>query len=94
MIMMVWSPISAWAENERPSFNQSRYKEDYRFLKTPTKRTDLFDPIKSLLKLLDSLEELFEMVWSKSIILVPPGSMLIMILDGRIELVRLSSGVT
>ena len=46
MIVMVWFPISAWAENERPSFNQSRYKEDYRFLKNPTKRTDFFDPIK------------------------------------------------
>ena len=46
MIMMAWSPLSASAENERPSFNQSRYKEDYRFLKTPTKRADFFDPIK------------------------------------------------
>ena len=46
MVMMVWSPIFSWAENERPSFNQSRYKEDYSFLKTPTKRTDFFDPIK------------------------------------------------
>ena len=46
MIMMVWAQISAWAENERPFFKQSRYKEDYRFLKNPAKRTDFFDSIK------------------------------------------------
>ena len=45
MIMMVWSPISAWAENERPTFNQSRYKEDYRFLKPPSEGMERFEAV-------------------------------------------------
>lgn len=43
--------ITAYADagegnSERPAFNQSRYKEDYSFLKDPKKRTDWFDPVK------------------------------------------------
>lgn len=46
VLIMFWLSHSAWADNERPSFDQSRYKEDYRFLKDPEKRTDYFDSLK------------------------------------------------
>jgi len=46
MLMMVWPRFSAWADDERPPFNSSRYKENYRFLQNPNQRTDFFDPIK------------------------------------------------
>lgn len=43
---MICPSFSAWADNERPPFNSSRYKEDYSFLKNPGNRTDFFDPVK------------------------------------------------
>ncbi|MBL4664484.1 MAG: alginate export family protein [Nitrospinaceae bacterium] len=46
MLIMFWLPFSVWADNERPSFNSSRYKEDYIFLKNPSHRTNFFDPVK------------------------------------------------
>jgi len=36
----------AHADASRPAFNASRYLEDYSFLKDPSKRTDLWDPLK------------------------------------------------
>ena len=35
IFIMIWLtfPSFSWADNKRPDFNQSRYKEDYRFLK-------------------------------------------------------------
>ena len=48
LLVQIWVGFSssAWAENERPSFNQSRYKEDFQFLRDPSKRTEFFDPLK------------------------------------------------
>lgn len=46
ILLLLYPPFSAWADNERPAFNSSRYKEDYQFLKNPAKRTDFFDPLK------------------------------------------------
>ena len=46
MLMMLWPLSAAWADNERPAFNQSRYKENYRFLQNPRQRTEFFDPLK------------------------------------------------
>ena len=48
ILIMIWPTFSSfsWADNERPDFNQSRYKEDYRFLKNLEKRTDYFDSLK------------------------------------------------
>ena len=46
LFMLVLPQISSGAEKERPAFNQSRYKEDFQFLKNPEKRTDFFDPLK------------------------------------------------
>lgn len=45
-LIMTGSPFLAGADERRPSFNQSRYKEDYRFLKNPEKRTGYFDSLK------------------------------------------------
>ena len=90
---LVLEPFSA-SQSPSSSLPLDSESSNSSSLKIYSESSDLFDPIKSLFKLLDSWEELFEMEWSKSIILVPPGSMLIMILYGRIELVRLSYGVT
>ncbi len=41
IFIMIWPTFSSfsWADNKRPDFNQSRYKEDYRFLKNLEKKT-------------------------------------------------------
>jgi len=44
--MMAWAAFPAWADEDRPPFNSSRYKEDYQFLSAPNRRTDFFDPLK------------------------------------------------
>ncbi len=44
--MMAWSVLPAWAGDERPKFDSSRYKENFRFLRDPGKRTDYFDSLK------------------------------------------------
>ncbi|QPJ62859.1 MAG: alginate export family protein [Candidatus Nitronauta litoralis] len=36
----------ARAADKRPAFSSSRYQEDYRFLRDPSRRTDIFDPLK------------------------------------------------
>ncbi|MBC8285115.1 MAG: alginate export family protein, partial [Nitrospinae bacterium] len=46
MLIIIWPPISSWADNERPSFHSLRYQEDYRFLKNQKQGTDFFDPLK------------------------------------------------
>ena len=48
ILIMIWPTFSSfsWADNKRPDFNQSRYKEDYRFLKNLEKKTDYFDSLK------------------------------------------------
>ncbi len=39
------APLSAFG-NDFPKFNQSRYLEDYSYLKDPSRRTQFYDPIK------------------------------------------------
>lgn len=39
-------PLFAADEPERPPYNLSRYKEDYSFLRDPSRRTDYMDPLK------------------------------------------------
>jgi hypothetical protein len=46
MLIMIWSPLSVLANEERPSFNSSRYEENYQFLRDPSQRTDFFDSVK------------------------------------------------
>ena len=46
LVIMFWLTLPAWAGDERPKFNQSRYEENYRFLKDPANRTDFFDSLK------------------------------------------------
>ena len=46
ILLLFYPPFFAWADNERPAFNSSRYKEDFRFLQNPAKRTDHFDSLK------------------------------------------------
>jgi hypothetical protein len=46
MLMMICPRSCAWADNKRPPFNSSRYKENYRFLQNHNQRTEFFDPIK------------------------------------------------
>jgi len=36
----------AWSGGERPSFQPSRYEENFQFLKDPNQRIDCFDPLK------------------------------------------------
>ena len=45
-LMLVFAQFSSGHDKERPAFNQSRYKEDFQFLKNPENRTDFFDPLK------------------------------------------------
>ncbi|MBC8286827.1 MAG: alginate export family protein [Nitrospinae bacterium] len=44
--MMACAAFPVWANEERPSFNSSRYEENYQFLHDPKQRTEFFDPIK------------------------------------------------
>jgi hypothetical protein len=46
MIIMICPALSVLANEERPSFNSSRYEENYQFLRDSSQRTDFFDPIK------------------------------------------------
>lgn len=46
LLAMFWAAFPVWADEDRPSFNSSRYKEDYHFLRDPGKRTDNFDSLK------------------------------------------------
>ena len=46
LVMLVFPQFSSGHDKERPAFNQSRYKEDFQFLKKSEKRTDFFDPLK------------------------------------------------
>jgi alginate export protein len=46
MLMMVGVAFPAWANEDRPPFNSSRYEEGYRFLQASGQRTGFFDPIK------------------------------------------------
>ncbi len=46
MVVMSWTVIPAWADGERPSFNSSRYEENFQFLRNPKNRTDFLDPLK------------------------------------------------
>ena len=46
LLILVYPQISLGHDKERPAFNQSRYKEDFKFLKNSEKRTDFFDPLK------------------------------------------------
>jgi hypothetical protein len=39
-------PVTAGETHSPPSYNSSRYLEDYRYLKDPARRTDFWDPIK------------------------------------------------
>ncbi|MDH5789449.1 MAG: alginate export family protein, partial [Nitrospinota bacterium] len=39
-------PVTAGETLSPPSYNSSRYLEDYRYLKDPARRTDFWDPIK------------------------------------------------
>jgi hypothetical protein len=39
-------PVTAGETHSPPSYNSSRYLEDYRYLKDPGRRTDFWDPIK------------------------------------------------
>ncbi len=43
---MIFPPLSVLANEERPSFNSSRYEENYQFLRDPSQRTDFFDSVK------------------------------------------------
>jgi hypothetical protein len=45
-LWVVLTAFPAWADEDRPAFNSSRYEEDYRFLRDPSLRTDFFDPLK------------------------------------------------
>jgi hypothetical protein len=46
MIIMICPALSVLANEERPSFNSSRYEENFQFLNDPSQKTDFFDPIK------------------------------------------------
>ena len=46
LVMLVFPQFSSGHDKERPAFNQSRYKEDFQFLKNSENRTDFFDPLK------------------------------------------------
>ena len=46
VFMMIWVAPPTWANGERPSFNSSRYEENYQFLQDPSQRTNFFDPVK------------------------------------------------
>ncbi len=46
IFMLVWAIPPAWASEDRPTFNSSRYEEDYRFLRDSDQKTNFFDPIK------------------------------------------------
>ena len=46
LLILLYPQISSGHDKERPAFNQSRYKEDFQFLKNSEKRTDFFDSLK------------------------------------------------
>ena len=45
-VLLTFIIFPSWANAERPSFNSSRYEENYQFLHDPKLRSDFFDPIK------------------------------------------------
>ena len=46
LLILIFPQLSSGHDKERPAFNQSRYKEDFKFLKNSENRTDFFDPLK------------------------------------------------
>ena len=46
LIPLISAAIPVWAKDNRPAFNSSRYKENYKFLQDRNKKIDLFDSIK------------------------------------------------
>tara|TARA_Y100001960_G_scaffold209730_1_gene218995 strand:- start:72 stop:344 length:273 start_codon:yes stop_codon:yes gene_type:complete len=46
LLILIFPQFSLGHDKERPTFNQSRYKEDFQFLKNSENRTDVFDPLK------------------------------------------------
>ena len=45
-LVIFFGAFPVWADEIRPSFDSSRYKENYQFLRDPNKRTEFFDSIK------------------------------------------------
>jgi hypothetical protein len=46
VLMIVWGAFPVLANEQRPSFNSSRYEKNYRFLQDPNQRSDYFDSLK------------------------------------------------
>ena len=62
-VLLTFIIFPSWANAERPSFNSSRYEENYQFLHDPKLRSDFFDPIKfrkpEIIVIVPSAEEVF-----------------------------------